>query len=546
VRSLPVQSHSYNPVILLIFDGFGIAPAGSGNAVTQAKMQNYINLSARFPHGQLQASGEAVGLTPGEVGSTEVGHLNLGAGRVVYQDLPRINMSIAEGSFIKIPAFLEAVEHISKTGGNLHLMGLVSTGNVHASIEHLYALLWFARNEGLAKEQVKIHAFLDGRDTPPTAGAMFLAQLEEKIKTLGVGQIASLSGRYYAMDRDNRWDRIEKAYNAIVKGIGGHFPSPKSAIEDSYQKGITDEFVAPCIILNPDGSPVGLVKDGDAVIHFNYRTDRPRELTKAFVVKDFDKMAIPRLTNAAGIVPVQYIKTFDRGPRLKDIFFVTMTEFERGLPVNGIAFPQEGVKISLSRVLSNNYKRHLHIAETEKERFTTFFFNGMREEPFPGEERIFIPSPKVPTYDLKPEMSSYEITEALLSKFNAKAFDFAVVNFAASDMVGHTGNLQAAIKACQALDECLGKIAKAVLASEGALLVTADHGNVEKMLDDRGGPDTEHSDNPVPFLICANDLKQGHLEYGILGDVAPTILGLMNIQKPDEMTGRNLAANLLR
>jgi 2,3-bisphosphoglycerate-independent phosphoglycerate mutase len=539
-----VEQTKYSPVILLIFDGFGIASAGKGNAVTQAKMQNYTSLSARFPHGQLQASGESVGLTPGEVGSTEVGHLNIGAGRVVYQDLPRINMSIAEGSFVRIPPFLNAVSHIKQTNGSLHLMGLVSTGNVHASIEHLYALLWLAKSENIPPERIKVHAFMDGRDTPPTSGAMFIAQLEEKMKALNAGQIATVSGRYYAMDRDNRWDRIEKAYRALVFSDGPKFPTAGKAIEESYSKGITDEFILPSVITNPDGTPVGQIKEGDSVVYFNYRTDRPRELSKAFVVEDFDKMQVPTANGLPG--QSQFMKTFERGPKIPNLVFVTMTEYEKGLPVSGIAFPQQIVQMPLARVLSNNNKRHLHIAETEKERFTTFFFNGMREEPFSGEERIFIPSPKVPTYDLKPEMSSYEITDALLNKLSSKAFDFAVVNFAASDMVGHTGNLQAAIKACQALDECLGKIAKAILSTSGAIVLTADHGNVEKMLDDNGGPNTEHTNDPVPILVCAQDLKPGHIDYGILGDVSPTILGLMGVQKPDEMTGRNLMASLLR
>ncbi|MDQ3239673.1 MAG: 2,3-bisphosphoglycerate-independent phosphoglycerate mutase [bacterium] len=538
-----MEQQKYNPVVLLIFDGFGIAPPSRSNAVSQSDMQNYTNLSARFPHGQLQASGEAVGLTSGEVGSTEVGHLNLGAGRVVYQDLPRINMSIAEGSFIKLPAFLNTIKHIKDTNGNLHLMGLVSTGNVHASIEHLYALLWVARNENIPSDRIKVHAFLDGRDTSPTSGSMFITQLEEKMNRLGTGKIASISGRYYAMDRDNRWERVEKAYNAIVHAQGESFTNARSAIESFYQKGITDEFIVPSIITNPDGSPIGKVQNGDSVIFFNYRTDRTRELTKAFIIDDFDKMPLP---NAANTQSGQFIKTFPRGVKLENVNFATMTDYEKNMPVSGVAFPQEIVRMPLARILSDNYKRHLHIAESEKERFATFFFNGMREEKLVGEERIFIPSPNVPTYDLKPEMSSFEITDALLSKLSAQAFDFAVVNFAASDMVGHTGNLEAAIKACSALDVCLGKIAKAVMSTGGALLLTADHGNVEKMLDSNGGPDTEHSNNPVPLLICASNLKPGHLDYGILADVAPTILALMGISPPDEMTGRNLIAPFLK
>lgn len=513
------------PVVLLIFDGFGIAPPGKGNAVSQAKMPVFHNLSARFPHGRLQASGTAVGLTPGEVGSTEVGHLNLGAGRVVYQDLPRINMSISEGTFLTIPALVQAAQHAKNNNSCLHLLGLVSNGNVHSSIEHLYALIWFARQQGIAANKLKIHAFLDGRDTPQTSGAMFLAELEEKIKNLQIGQIASLAGRYYSMDRDNRWDRIEKAYRALVFSQGNTAHSASEAIQSSYTSGVTDEFVLPTIILDSQNQPVGQVKDNDAVVFFNFRSDRPRELTKAFVLDEFNTSDKP---------------TFERGAKLSNLFFVTMTEYDRDVPVNGIAFPQEKVNMPLARVLSNHDLRHLHIAETEKERFTTFFFNGMREDPFPGEERIFIPSPKVPTYDLKPEMSSFEITETILKKIQQGSFDFAVINFAASDMVAHTGKLEAAVKACEALDVCLGKIVTAVLNIQGAVLVTADHGNVEKMLDETGAPDPEHTNNPVPFLICATNLTSIQLPYGILADVAPTILDLMGIPKPSEMTGRNL------
>ncbi len=335
----------YNPVVLLICDGFGIAPDGPGNAISQANMPNFKNYMARYPHGQLNASGEAVGLVPGEVGSTEVGHLNLGAGRIVYQDLPRINMSIAEGTFLEVPAFLQAVNHVRQNNGSLHLMGLVSTGNVHASIEHLFALLWFAKNQGLEQHQVKIHAFLDGRDTPPTSALMFISQLQDKINTLRIGQIATISGRYYAMDRDNRWDRIEKAYNAIALGIGEKALSANAAIADSYLKGITDEFIVPTIITDDLGNPIGSVNQGDAIIHFNYRTDRPRELAKAFVVEDFQ------------------VNTFTRQSKIQNLFFVTMTEFEKDLQVNGIAFPQEKIQMPLARILTDHDKRHLHIAE---------------------------------------------------------------------------------------------------------------------------------------------------------------------------------------
>lgn len=515
----------FSIVTFLIFDGFGIAPPSPGNAVTQAEMKNFISLSARYPHGKLQASGTAVGLTPNEVGSTEVGHLNLGAGRVVYQDLPRINMSIEEGIFNRIPAFVQAADHALQNNGNLHFMGLASSGNVHSSIEHLYALMQFAKEKGFAADRVKIHAFTDGRDTSPTSGAGFIAAIEEKIKQIGVGEIASIAGRYYAMDRDNRWDRIEKEYRALALGEGALVPSAVPAVNESYKNGITDEFIVPTLITDQNGAPKGLIKENDAVIYFNFRTDRPRELTKAFVQDNFGTPESPG---------------FNRGPKINNLFFVTMTEYDKNLTVSGIAFPQEIIHMPIARVLSNHGKRHLHIAETEKERFTTFFYNGMREEPFPGEERIFIPSPKVPTYDLKPEMSSFEITDAYLKKLEANTFDFCVINFACADMVGHTGNLQAAIKACQALDQCLLKIVNATLGKGGAVVLTADHGNAEEMIDAQGKPATEHTSNPVPFLICGEGLRSVPMQFGILADVAPTILALMGIPKPNEMTGRNL------
>lgn len=530
------MSQAYPMVVFLICDGFGIAPAGPGNAVTLAQMPNWRGLLARHPHGQLQASGEAVGLLRGEVGSTEVGHLNLGAGRIVYQDLPRINMAIAEGSFSQNEALNKAINHAKNNNTKLHLMGLCSNGNVHASIEHLFALLCLMRDKGVPPDKVKIHAFLDGRDTPPTAGLMFLGQLVERIKLLQIGEIASVSGRYFAMDRDNRWDRIEKEYNAIVLGQGDKSTNALEAVQQSYNKGITDEFVVPTVITNAQGDPVGLIEDNDAIIHFNFRADRPRELVKAIVTDDFEHQVVKGKVVLPGA-----ITTFQRQKKLQNICMVTMTEYEKGMQIQGVAFQKDFVAMPLCRVLANHTKRHLHMAESEKERFTVFFFNGMREEPFDLEERIFVPSPKVPTYDLKPEMSSYELTEKLVQKINAGAFDFAVLNFACTDMVGHTGMLGAAIKACEALDKCIGEIYRAVLNRGGALVIAADHGNVEQMIDPTsGGPQTEHTSNPIPFVIAAKDLHNRHLDFGILADVAPTILGLFNIPKPDSMTGRNL------
>lgn len=527
---------SYPMVVLLICDGFGIAPAGPGNAVTLAQMPNWRSMLARFPHGQLQASGEAVGLLRGEVGSTEVGHLNLGAGRIVYQDLPRINMAIAEGSFSQNEALNTAINHALTNNSKIHLMGLCSNGNVHASIEHLFALMWLMKEKKVPPSKVIIHAFLDGRDSTPTSGIMFIGQVIERIKLLETGQIGSISGRYYAMDRDNRWDRIEKAYAAIVTGEGEKDTNPIDAIQKQYNKGITDEFIPPTVMLNEQQQPVGLIEDNDAIIHFNFRADRPRELVRAINAPDFEHFTVKGKLSLPGT-----ITTFKRTAVRTNLCMVTMTEYEKELPVSGVAFRKDFVTMPLARVLATHNKRHLHLAESEKERFTTFFFNGMREELLPLEERIFIPSPKVPTYDLKPEMSSYELTDALCRKIRTKSFEFAILNFACTDMVGHTGNLAATIKACEALDRCLGEILKTVLNAGGALAITADHGNAEDMLNAQtGGPNTEHSSNPVPFVIAANDLHNKHLDYGILADVAPTILSLFNIPKPDGMTGRNL------
>lgn len=520
-----MNTPAYKPVVLLILDGFGEAPAGPGNATTLAQMTNYRTYANQYPHGILQAGGTAVGLEDGEVGSTEVGHLNIGAGRIVLQDLPRINAAITDNSFFQNEALIQAMLHAKTNNSHLHIMGLASEGHVHSSLKHLYALLKLAVSIGLSKDQVKIHAFTDGRDTSPTAGLGYIAELEQKIREIGMGEIASIAGRYYAMDRDNRWDRIEKEYRVLTLGQGMQTASAVTAVKESYEKGITDEFIVPTVIVDQDNQPKGIIQDNDAVIFFNFRTDRARQLTKALTVENFEKGNIP---------------TFSRGPKLKNLFFTTMTEYERNLPVNAIAFPQEKVNMPLSLVLSNHFKRHLHIAETEKERFTTFFFNGMREDPFPGEERIFIPSPKVPTYDLQPEMSSFELTEVLLEKLNSQQFDFAVVNFACPDMVGHTGNLAAAVKACEAVDECLGKIVPLVLKMHGAVVITADHGNCEQMLSESGEIETEHSPNPVPVVICADGLKISSVRSGSLPDIAPTVLALMDIPKPLEMTGKNL------
>ncbi len=540
------------PVVLIVLDGFGIAPPGPGNAIQLATPPTLTSLMYSYPNTTLKASGMSVGLPQGEPGNTEVGHLNLGAGRVVYQDLPRINMSIADGTFYKNRAFMQAAEHIKATGGKLHILGLVgneSSGRVHSSIDHLYALLFFAKENALSK--VFIHAILDGRDSPPKSALTIIKQLEEKMKQMGVGTIASISGRYYAMDRDKRWDRVEKAYNCLVHGSVITATSPQERISASYQNNITDEFIEPTTILNSTGSPVALIEKGDAVIFFNYRIDRPRELTKAFVLDNFEEDA--NTTLSFDPYAVKYSKShlhevnsanppFKRGPKIENLEFVTMTEYEQNLPVS-IAFPPVVVKMPVGRVIAEHGLEQLRLAESEKERFVTFYFNGQLEQPFPYEERLIVPSPKIPTYDAKPEMSAPEVTNILLSKMQTQKYSFILVNFANPDMVGHTGNIQATVQAIKAIDQCIHQIVTTALGIGYAVLITADHGNAEQKINpETGGISTEHTSNPVPFIAIAKHLQNKYmkLQSGILADVAPTILFLLELDKPEDMTGRNL------
>lgn len=540
------------PIVLIIMDGWGIAPPGPGNAVTQAKTPNLDRYWASYPHTQLAAAGEAVGLPRNEDGNSETGHLNLGAGHIVFQDLPRLNMSIADGSFFKIPAFHQAVQHVQKNQSALHLMGLIGSGGVHSNLEHLLALIQFAKKNHVAK--LFLHLFTDGRDSPPTSAPNYLTRIQKELDRAKVGQIATICGRYWAMDRDYRWQRTQKAYQALTQGIGQPSTSPLKAIQATYQAGKTDEFIEPIIIVDNQKKPVGLIQDHDAVIFFNFRIDRPRQLTKAFVLPDFEKLVVKK----AAFDPYaeryglrlyeapQATTTFKRQKVLKDLFFVTMTEYERGLPV-AVAFPPEKIGLPLARVLSEHHCRQFHLAETEKERFVTYYFDGQREKPFPGEDWQEIPSPKVPTYDLQPEMSAYQVTETLIGKINQKEYDFLLVNFANPDMVGHTGVLAAGIKACEVVDECVGKIVKAVLSLDGCCLITADHGNVEEMINlETGEIDTEHSNNPVPLMIVGREFSHNglNLRRGSLSDVAATILQLMAIEKPAVMTGESLIKNL--
>lgn len=535
------------PVVLLIFDGWGIGPANAGNAITQANIPNFRKFSVAYPHTQLTASGEAVGLPRGEDGNTETGHLNIGAGKIVYQDLPRINMSIADGTFETNPVFIQAFEHAKRNNSQLHMMGLIGSGGVHSNINHLYALLTAAKSAGM-DGNVVLHLFTDGRDSPPTAAISYINQIQQHLEQLKVGCIGSVMGRYYAMDRDRRWDRTQLAYDALTIGTACTTQDPTEVVQDRYNNNETDEFIKPFNVCNKEGKP-HLINDNDAIIFFNFRIDRPRQLTKAFVLPNFEGgIASEGFDPYAVKYEKSHLKakgptsTFQRQKVLKNLFFVTMTEYERGLPCN-IAYPPQTVDMPLGRVIAERNLKQLRMSETEKERFVTYYFNGQREDPFPGEDRIIIPSKNVATYDLAPEMSAREITTTLIEKINTDMYDLIIANLANADMVGHTGNLQAAIKACETVDECLGNIVNAVNVKNGVVLITADHGNAEEMINNETGEiDTEHSTYPVPFLIIGNAFQnQGRmLPSGILADVAPTILNIMGVPKPNTMTGRAL------
>lgn len=507
---------SKKPVMLMILDGFGIAEKSEGNAVALAKKPNFDRLVKEYPHTQLQASGMAVGLPEGQMGNSEVGHLNIGSGRIVYQELTRITKAIEDGDFFENEALMKAMKNAKENNTSLHLMGLLSDGGVHSHIGHLKGLLEFAKKEGLQK--VYVHAFMDGRDVPPSSGKDFIIKAEEMMKEVGVGQIATVSGRYYAMDRDNRWERVQLAYNAIVLGEGEKASSAVEAIENSYHDEKTDEFVIPCVI-EEDGHPTATIKNGDSVVFFNFRPDRAREITRAIVSDEFSG--------------------FEKSP-IK-CYFVCLTEYDVTIENVHIAFKPASLANTLGEYLSKNGKTQLRAAETEKYAHVTFFFNGGVEKENPGEERKVIPSPKVATYDLKPEMSAYEVTDELLNRLDQDKYDMIILNFANPDMVGHTGVVQAAVKAIEAVDECLGKIVDKVLEKDGTVFVTADHGNAETEIDfSTGNPFTAHTTNPVPFVWVSNNINGRTLKSGKLADIAPTMLNVMNLEVPKEMTGECL------
>jgi 2,3-bisphosphoglycerate-independent phosphoglycerate mutase len=506
------------PLLLMILDGWGINPNPAHNAVAMAKTPNLSRLLSEYPHTKINCSGMAVGLPEGQMGNSEVGHLNIGAGRVVYQDLTRISKSISDGDFFDNQVLLDCIRATRAAGGRLHLSGLLSDGGVHSHNTHLYALLELARKEGL--KEVFIHCLLDGRDTPPQSGADYLAQLENEIDRIGCGKIATVMGRYYAMDRDTRWDRVEKAYNAMVHGLGELCVSSKDAIEQSYASKIFDEFVMPTVICE-QGAPVGQLLDGDGFIFFNFRSDRAREITKALALEEFDGFSRTVFPKLAG--------------------FVCMTEYDAtfGLP---IAYGPEELRNLLGGVLADNGLKQLRIAETEKYAHVTFFFNGGVEIPFDGEDRALIPSPKeVSTYDQKPEMSAFQVTDKLIRLLERDLYDVVVLNFANCDMVGHTGIEAAAIKAVETVDTCTARVLQKVQELGGTVLITADHGNAEQMRDENGEPFTAHTTNPV-WLILVDENRKGAVlrDGGCLADIAPTMLKLLGIAQPAEMTGRSL------
>lgn len=522
------------PAVLIILDGFGVAPPSRGNCIALAKTPVLDRLTEKYPAMTLQASGDAVGLPWGEMGNSEVGHLTIGAGKVIYQDLPRITRSIIDKSFFSNPAFTQAVENVKKNSSTLHLVGMFSSAGVHSFDEHAFALLELCKKAKVSR--VVVHVILDGRDSPYNSGLTFVGKLQKKMATIGLGEIASLSGRYYAMDRDNHWDRIGLAFQAIAQGRGAQATDPTAAIEASYAAGVYDEQFVPTTI-TANGQPVATVGEHDSVIFFNYRSDRARELTKAFVLPGFEK--------------------FDRGEYLKDLVFVTMTEYERDLPV-AIAFPPESVTMPLAKVFSEAGLPQLHAAETEKYAHVTFFLNGGVEAAFPNEDRVLVPSPSVMSYDQKPEMSAREVTERVLGSINSGRYGLIVVNYANADMIGHTGNIPATIKAVEALDGFIGQLVDATLSINGLVMITADHGNAEDKIDGQtGAVGKEHSANPVPLMVIADGLPTVLTErfrapmrdlssltpVGVLADVAPTLLGLVGLPIPPEMTGHNIFEN---
>ena len=504
---------SKKPTVLMILDGYGMTDKVEGNAIAQAQTPVMDKLMAECPFVQGQASGMAVGLPDGQMGNSEVGHTNMGAGRIVYQMLVKISKSIQDGDFFENEALKKAVENCKKNDSALHLMGLLSPGGVHSHMEHLYGLLQLAKKNGIDK--VYVHAYLDGRDVPPSSAAEYMEEAVAKMKEIGVGSVATISGRFYAMDRDNAWDREEKAYAALVYGEGVEAEDPVQAIKDSYANDVTDEFMLPTVV-NKDG----MIHENDSVVFFNFRPDRARQLTRAFVDPDFEG--------------------FERRGGYFPLTFVCMAQYDSEMPNVLVAFPPEELKMTFGEYLSKQGKTQLRLAETQKYAHVTFFFNGGEEKQFEGEDRILVNSPKVATFDLKPEMSAYEVCDNLVDSIKSDKYDVIIVNFANPDMVGHTGFIDAAIKAVEAVDECVGRAVKAIDEVDGQMFICADHGNAERLLDEDGEPFTAHTTNPVPFIIYNYDENYALREGGCLADIVPTLIEMMGMEQPAEMTGKSL------
>ena len=505
------------PTVLMILDGFGLNDRIEGNAIAKANTPNIDRLMAEYPWARGNASGMAVGLPEGQMGNSEVGHLNIGAGRIVYQELTRITKEIKDGTFFTNAALLAAVDNCKRHNSDLHLYGLLSDGGVHSHNTHLYALLELAKKNGL--KNVYVHCFLDGRDTPPASGKGYVEELYEQMKIIGVGKIATVMGRYYAMDRDNRWDRVEKAYRAMVYGEGKTAESGILAVSNSYEEEVYDEFVVPTVVLE-DGKPVATIKENDSIIFYNFRPDRAREITRVFCDEEFNH--------------------FERGKRM-NLTYVCFTEYDITIPNKLVAFHKVDIDHTFGEFLAAHHLKQLRLAETEKYAHVTFFFNAGVEVPNEGEDRILVNSPKVPTYDMKPEMSAYEVTDKLVEAIKSGKYDVIVVNYANPDMVGHTGIEEAAIKAIEAVDECVGRAVKALLEVDGQMFICADHGNAEQLVDyTTGEPFTAHTTNQVPFILVNYDKDYALAEGGCLADIVPTLIEMMGLVKYDEMTGKSL------
>jgi 2,3-bisphosphoglycerate-independent phosphoglycerate mutase len=525
------------PLVLIILDGWGCAPPSNANAISLARKPNYDRLLHEYPNTLIHTSGRYVGLPQGQMGNSEVGHLNIGAGRVVYMDITKIDLMIEKGNLFSNPVLLESMKNARSGGRRLHFCGLLSDGGVHSHQNHLYALLRMAKQNGV--DRTYVHCFMDGRDTLPTNGAEYILRLQQKMREFGVGKIATVSGRYYAMDRDKKWDRELKAFDAMVAGKaeGGEYVDPVQGMKDSYNRGVTDEFIVPFVVVDNQGAPVAAIRDEDSVINFNFRADRARQITRCLARESgLTAQAGRDLPDAEALdaaIPLSRVP--------KNLKYVCMTQYDKQFTLPFVVQP-DALKNILANVMAEHHLRNLRVAETEKYAHVTYFFNGGVEKPFPGEERVLVPSPKVATYDLKPEMSAAGIAENVIKAANDSAFDVVIVNFANADMVGHSGKIPPTVQAVETVDICLGEIYKAVRARGGAMLITADHGNAEQMIDPAtGGPHTAHTTNPVPFIVVSENAQKFTLRQdGSLQDISPTVLGMLGFDQPKEMTGHDL------